>query len=64
MYTPLKNNDDTIVTIIVTDNANQDAIDSIIKNTNHKLVSTSSECLSPTSSYDEISQVKGFFSCF
>ncbi|HHY0542541.1 TPA: hypothetical protein ACVU5I_004524, partial [Vibrio parahaemolyticus] len=48
MYTPLKNNDDTIVTIIVTDNANQDAIDSIIKNTNHKLVSTSSECLSPT----------------
>ncbi len=40
MYTPLKNNDDTIVTIIVTDNANQDAIDSIIKNTNHKLVST------------------------
>ncbi|GAB7220836.1 hypothetical protein VoSk93_00470 [Vibrio owensii] len=48
MYTPLKNNDDTIVTIIVTDNANQDAIDSIIKNTNHKLVSTSSECLSST----------------
>ncbi|MGI2971630.1 hypothetical protein [Vibrio alginolyticus] len=48
MYTPLKNNDDTIVTIIVTDNANQDAIDSIIKNTNHKLVSTSSEYLSST----------------
>ncbi|EWS67490.1 hypothetical protein JS84_20605 [Vibrio vulnificus] len=48
MYTPIKNNDDTIVTIIVTDNANQDAIDSIIKNTNHKLVSTSSECLSST----------------
>ncbi|ELB2263429.1 hypothetical protein QNZ58_003266 [Vibrio parahaemolyticus] len=48
MYTPIKNNDDTIVTIIVTDNANQDAINSIIKNTNHKLVSTSSECLSST----------------
>ncbi|HBC3511467.1 TPA: hypothetical protein KDZ47_004337 [Vibrio parahaemolyticus] len=48
MYTPIKNNDDTIVTIIVTDNANQDAIDRIIKNTNHKLVSTSSECLSST----------------
>ncbi len=40
MYTPIKNNDETIVTIIVTDNANQDAIDSIIKTTNHKLVST------------------------
>lgn len=48
MYNPIKNNEDTIVTILVTDNDPQDAIDSITQNTEHKLISTTAEDLDST----------------
>ncbi|MDK9774866.1 hypothetical protein [Vibrio sp. B181a] len=48
MYKPLKNNESTIVTILVTNNVSQNIIDDIIKNTEHKLVGTTAGDLADT----------------
>ncbi|MHA2763809.1 hypothetical protein [Vibrio harveyi] len=48
MYKPLKNNESTIVTILVTNNVSKNTIDYIIKNTEHKLVGTTAGDLADT----------------